>query len=476
MAKTVNLKVREQGAEKAAGKLKKVDSSIQKLGLAAAKAGGIFFAARGMIHGLTTLSDLAGQQELAEKKLATAIGRTSQTLLDYAAALQQQTSYGDEAIIEAQALLGAFTDDENQIKQLTKATLDLAAAKGFDLASAADLVGKSFGSSTNALTRYGIEVKGTVGGTERLKTLTENTAKLFGGQAAAQAETYIGKTQQMKNALGDLGESIGNKINPLLGFMADDLKRVAENMKEVIDGSPKESIDDETLALIKQRDALGTLMTDNEKGFVTVDEMTTAWMNAKDQSDNLTKSYEDQYAALTKQINARMLLINLGEVGSQAEADFGASFAVGTENIKKQTAATKLNAQAEVSAQAAKILANRAALESGLKGIAMAKDAGEASRALANQYIVEGVFGAVKSALTDVPFPANLIAAALAAAAANQLFNAVIPQKKAALGANFETNGPQTILVGDNPGGKEQVQVTPLSSPNVKWTLGGFNY
>lgn len=34
-----------------------------------------------------------------------------------------------------------------------------------------------------------------------------------------------------------------------------------------------------------------------------------------------------------------------------------------------------------------------------------------------------------------------------------------------ALGGDFVTNGPQMIMVGDNPGGQERVQVTPLSSP-----------
>jgi small-conductance mechanosensitive channel len=38
--------------------------------------------------------------------------------------------------------------------------------------------------------------------------------------------------------------------------------------------------------------------------------------------------------------------------------------------------------------------------------------------------------------------------------------------KSAATGANFVTTGPQLMLVGDNPGGQERVQVTPLSSPS----------
>lgn len=36
----------------------------------------------------------------------------------------------------------------------------------------------------------------------------------------------------------------------------------------------------------------------------------------------------------------------------------------------------------------------------------------------------------------------------------------------AARGADFMTTGPQMLLVGDNPGGRERVQVTPMSSPN----------
>jgi len=43
----------------------------------------------------------------------------------------------------------------------------------------------------------------------------------------------------------------------------------------------------------------------------------------------------------------------------------------------------------------------------------------------------------------------------------------------AATGANFITGGPTSLLVGDNPGGREHVQVTPLSSPNINGPRGG---
>jgi len=44
--------------------------------------------------------------------------------------------------------------------------------------------------------------------------------------------------------------------------------------------------------------------------------------------------------------------------------------------------------------------------------------------------------------------------------------------QKLARGGDFVTSGPQMIMVGDNPGGRERVQVTPLSSPNIDGPQG----
>ena len=41
------------------------------------------------------------------------------------------------------------------------------------------------------------------------------------------------------------------------------------------------------------------------------------------------------------------------------------------------------------------------------------------------------------------------------------------PLPALAEGGELVTSGPQLILVGDNPGGRELVQATPLSSPNI---------
>ena len=171
------------------------------------------------------------ESEKAAASLEQQLGYTSDALNEYAAAVQNTTVYEDDLVIGAMTRIAAFTKDEEQIKALTAASLDLAAAKGMDLTSAADMVAKSFGSETNALARSGIEVEGVAGSTERLIMVTEGISKLYGGQAAAQANTYGGKLEILKNKFGDLKEEIGSKLAPAIGALSTYFGKSTDQMK-----------------------------------------------------------------------------------------------------------------------------------------------------------------------------------------------------------------------------------------------------
>ena len=218
--------IKTKGAKKSQKQIKGVTGGLKGLAKQAGVAAAAYFGTRALLNGITASIDAFKTQELAEKKLEAALGKTSQALLNHASALQKVTMFGDETIIEAQAMIASFVKDEEAVRLATEATLDLAAAKGFDLVAAADLVSKTLGSSTNALTRYGIEVTGAVGSTERLTSLTENIAAVFGGQATQQAQTLTGQLAQMKNAMGDTAEDLGELLAPALsgvaGFLIND--------------------------------------------------------------------------------------------------------------------------------------------------------------------------------------------------------------------------------------------------------------
>lgn len=240
--KRIDLVVNEHGADKAARGLGKVDAGLTNIAKSALAAGAAYFSVRGIVAGMKSVVAAAGEQEAAEKQLQVALGRTSMALLGQAAALQQVSVYGDETIIRAQALIAAFVKDEEQIKAATKATLDLASAKGMDLVAAADLVAKTLGSSTNALSRYGIEVEGAVGSTERLDTLTQNLAKTFGGQAEAAAGTLYGSVKQAQNAIGDMKEALGTNLAPVVIVVAGMVKKLAEAIGGAFGGGGGESL------------------------------------------------------------------------------------------------------------------------------------------------------------------------------------------------------------------------------------------
>lgn len=223
----VNLK------DKASRGVKSLSKNLKKMGdmaASASKKASIGFLALAGALGVSIRN--ARTQQLAINKLNQSLINTgnyseeaSKDLQEYAAQLQAITTFGDEAIISAQSLIASFGFEGKVLKELTAATLDLASAKGMELQSAADLVAKSVGSSTNALTRYGISVDGAAGSTERASSAVENINSLFGGQAQAAAKG-LGSIVQLKNAFGDLTEKIAFALAPQIESITNWLNRM----------------------------------------------------------------------------------------------------------------------------------------------------------------------------------------------------------------------------------------------------------
>lgn len=148
--------------------------------------------------------------------------------LKQASALQSLTTFGDEQIIAAQAVLQTQIGQTKITKELTQAVLDFATVQKMDAASAAEAVGKAIGTSTNALARYGIEVNSSSSSAEKLSQVVDGLNQKFGGQAEAAAGG-LGSLIQLKNATGELVEEIGGRMAPLITLIAKGLKSLAED-------------------------------------------------------------------------------------------------------------------------------------------------------------------------------------------------------------------------------------------------------
>lgn len=178
-------------------------------------------------------------QAKAEAKLMTALKGNEaafKSLTTQAQELQKVTIFGDEETIAAQSMLASMGLEEEAIKRLTPLIQDMATAKGMNLSAAADLVAKSVGSSTNALSRYGIQIEGAVGSTERLDSAVIALEGQFKGQAEAAAKAGAGGLKQLQNRFGDLMEQIGAMLIPVLNQLIDWVNKGIDAWTNLDDG------------------------------------------------------------------------------------------------------------------------------------------------------------------------------------------------------------------------------------------------
>ena len=216
----------------------------------AAKAAVATAAVGGLAFGVRKLIDAYAVQEQAEIKLNTALENTGtaanvtlEELKEYASGLQQITTFGDEAILSAQATLTTLAGKITQenLKAATETMLDFSTVMRVDAKNGALILGKVLGDpikNTSLLSRYGISF--TEQEKEKIKVMAESGKvseaqavileklnKQFGGQARAAAQG-TGAIKQMDNAIGDTAEAMGKVLLPIMLDLAGPLKSMAE--------------------------------------------------------------------------------------------------------------------------------------------------------------------------------------------------------------------------------------------------------
>ena len=209
------------GFEKSEKKVKGLNGALGGLAKKALAVGGAYFGARALLDGVNASIEAFGKQEQAEKMLEQALGRTSQALLDHASALQQNSVFGDEAVIAQQAFLASIGMTEDQIKDILPVAADLAAATGMTLESAVRNTAKTFSGLAGELGELVPQLRDLTAEEMKAGEAVKVMADLFGGTASAQAATLSGKLDRVKNVVGDIVEDMGSKLAPAIESVAD---------------------------------------------------------------------------------------------------------------------------------------------------------------------------------------------------------------------------------------------------------------
>lgn len=155
---------------------------------------------------------------------------------ELAEAIQKKSTFDDDEIIAGIAAAQSMAGRIRLTDALIKATVDFAAATGTDLNSAFEKVGKSIGTSTNALAREGVELSETATASEKMARITEVLNSRFEGQAEILSMSAGGSVKQMWNALGNLSEVMGAVLAPTVIKSANALTKWLETSKSIANG------------------------------------------------------------------------------------------------------------------------------------------------------------------------------------------------------------------------------------------------
>ena len=188
------------------------------------------------------------------KSTAGVAGVTKEKALELSRALQDETTFNDEAVLSAENLLLTFTNiKDNIFPEATKTVLDMSIALGQDTKSSAIQLGKALQDpilGVTALRRVGINFNDEQ--KELIKTLVESGRTLdaqrlilkeltteFGGSATAAAQTFGGRMEQLRNKVDDMKESIGNAFIPILMKLAESLIPVIDKVTKWVEVHPE---------------------------------------------------------------------------------------------------------------------------------------------------------------------------------------------------------------------------------------------
>jgi hypothetical protein len=131
---------------------------------------------------------------------------------DYAAELQKTTTYSGDAATAAQAMLTTFGVMPKDMEAATLAAANLAAKFGKDLPDAARMVGQIVSGGTEQIEKLGVSMTDAEGKSVTFATAVDNINSKFSGAAAAAADTYAGRIQQLDNAWDNVQTTIGRAI------------------------------------------------------------------------------------------------------------------------------------------------------------------------------------------------------------------------------------------------------------------------
>ncbi len=246
------LKAANSDVETSATGLEKFGKVAGAAFLAAAAAAGAYAIKIGVDGVKAAIADEQSQLRLAQS-LEKATGATKDQIAATEISIDKMaraTGVADDQLRPALARLALSTNSTSKAQELLALALDISTQTGKPLEGVANALGKAYDGNTAALGKLGVGLSAAELKAMSFTQVQTKLSDLFGGAAAANAETFQGRMDRLKVAFDEGVETIGVKLLPiiekLLGFVLDKvipgfnnfikifdpLKKVVEDNKE----------------------------------------------------------------------------------------------------------------------------------------------------------------------------------------------------------------------------------------------------
>ena len=210
-----------------------VDDSSSKMGEFSKKAGMAFAAAGAAAAAYAIKIGVDGvkaaiEDEAAQVRLANALKSATGATQAQIAATEDQilkmslaTGVSDDKLRPALQRIALSTGDLSKAQDLLSVALDVSTSTGKPLEAVANAIGKAYDGNTAALGKLGIGLSSAELKTMSFTDVQSKLTDLFGGAAAANAETYAGRLDRLKVTFDEAKETIGYKLLPIIQQLVD---------------------------------------------------------------------------------------------------------------------------------------------------------------------------------------------------------------------------------------------------------------
>lgn len=269
------------------------------------------------------LDDQKSQALLAQQLRATTGARQAQIdgVEDYITKTMLATNITDDQLRPALAQLVRVTGSAAEAQKLLTVATDVSIGGQRDLSSVVMALGKAYQGNYGALQKLGIQVNETAVAAEGFSAVTDQLTGQFGGSAQAATETLAGRVENLGVRLGELKETIGGLLLPVVD---DATTKLLEFTKAVETKSPK----DLTTSIYGIGSGLADLaQTITGIGIGKGLSPLNWWLNRNDKdARTLADTYRmlsDVIVTATNQANAAQALEDQAEAAAKAEREVG---------------------------------------------------------------------------------------------------------------------------------------------------------